>query len=230
MRLRAPVQAVQPSQRLTTLIEQNSEIKKSVDSMAAKYESLLNKVDVLEKENSQFKTEIRTLENKVELLEKEAKSTSIEIRNIPKADQENKKSLTETVKTIASIVETDLDEGEIKDIFRTKSSAIVVQFTSVIRKQTVISKFKEFNKTKRTTQEAQLNTETLGLQGTAKPVYISDHLTTKSRHIFFLARELIKTKKLVAAWTYHGNIYVKREDSDQPVRISNEQDLENLVS
>lgn len=87
-----------------------------------------------------------------------------------------------TIQNIASIVKSNppLENTEVKDIY----SAIVVHFTSTIRKQNFISKFKEHKKIKRTSQQPQLNTQCLGLPGAIKPVFVSDHLNITTRHIF----------------------------------------------
>lgn len=216
---------------LTILIEQNKEIKSSVDFMSAKYDSLLAKVDSLEKENLNYRTQIQSLEDKLELLEKNTKSTSLEIRNIPRKDQENKQHLINTLKSITTVVGSSpsLHELEVRNIYRTKSSSIVVDFTTSDRKENLLFKYREYNKTKRSTNESQLNTHNLDLPGIAKPIFISDHLTNKTRYIFFLAREQVKAKKLVAAWTSYGKVYVKSSEDGSPTRITSEQDLQKLL-
>lgn len=217
---------------LSTLMNQSCEIQKSIQSMSTKYDTLMNKVESLEKENSVYKAQIQNLENKLQQVDKEAKSTSIEIRNVPKSGVETKKVLLDTVKKIALAVGTNpsFENSEVKDIYRTKSNTIVAQFTTVLTKQNLISTVKDYNKTRKTNKEPQLNTQCLGLPSAGKPIYISDHLTSKTRHIFYLARQLVKNKKLVAAWTYHGDVFIKKVEGDQPTRINFEEELDNLSS
>lgn len=214
---------------LTTLIEQNSQIKKSMESMSAQYNSLLTKVNTLEKDNLNYKSQIQALENKLESLERDTRSTSIEIRNIPIADNENKVALTNTIKNICSIVGSTpiLQDLEIRNVYRSRSSAIVADFTTTARKDSVISHFRNYNKNKRDIKERSLNTSTLELPGATRTIYISDFLTSKNRRLFYLAREQVKNKKLLAAWTSYGKVFIKKTEEEPPRRLTRESDLES---
>lgn len=219
------------SNALTTLIDQNRDIKSSLESMSTKYDSLLSKVEILDKENHHYRTKIHSLEAQLESLERQARSTSVVIRNIPKSDQESKQDLKTTVNKIISVVgsSSPVEDLEIRDIYRNKSSAIVVDFTTTGRKSNLISKLIAYNKSKRSEKKSQLNSVDLNLPGPPKPVYISDYLTSKTGNLYYLAREKVKSKKLVAAWTSHGKVLVRTEVSDTPLLINNQEELENLV-
>lgn len=56
-------------------------------------------------------------------------------------------------------------------------------------------------------------------------VYFNDHLTPTNDKIFYEARKLVKAKQIKAAWTYAGNIYVKRTESSDGVKIQHMNDL-----
>lgn len=216
---------------ISTLIEQNNQIKKSMEFMSAQYDTLLTKVNTLEQDNLNYKSQVQVLEKKLDSLERDSRSTSIEIRNIPIAENENKQALTSTVKNICSIIGSTpvLQDLELRHTYRSRSNAIVAEFTTTARKDSVISNFRAYNKNKREKKEDQFNTLSLGLPGTARPVYISDFLTSKNRHIFYLAREQVKSKKLVAAWTSYGKIFVKKLEGEPARRLNSERDLETLV-
>lgn len=217
---------------ISTLIEQNSEIKKSVEFMSAQYDSLINKVDILEKDNTRYKSQIQTLENKLDIIERTSRSTSIEIRNFPIIEKENKQVLTSSLKSISEIVKSTppLQDLEVRDIHRTKSSSIVVDLTTTARRDSLISKYRDYNKSQRNIKEPQLNTQSLSLPGEVKPIFISEYLTTKIRQIFYLARQEVKNKKLFAAWTSYGKVYVRKEEGKAVTRLYNEGDLQKLTS
>ncbi|CAG5023800.1 unnamed protein product [Parnassius apollo] len=167
---------------ISTLIEQNKEIQKSVDFMSEQYDTLVHKLNSIEKENQQYKSQIKSLESKVDVLEKGLRSTTVEIRNIPILEQENKQRLTTTIKNICSAVDSNplLQDLEVRDVFRTKTNAIMVDFTTTTRKENFISKYREFNKLKRTKKEPQLNTQIINIPGPPKTIFISESLRTKS--------------------------------------------------
>lgn len=216
---------------ITTLINQNNEIKNSVDCMSAKYDSLLSKVETLEQENHRYRSQVQSLEDRLELLERQNKSTSVEVRNIPKAELENRSQLTGVVKNIIASVGASppLQDLEVREIYRSKSGAVIVDFTTTVRKSNLVSKYKEYNKANRSRGEPQLNTQSLNIPGVSKPVFISDRLTAKTGHLYYQAREQVKIKNFAAAWTSHGIVYIKLREGEHPIKITREDDLLKLL-
>lgn len=216
---------------INTLLVQNLDIKKTVENMSSQHQELLEKMRKLQDENNEYKIKVSTLEDKIDALESIVSRTKIEIRNLPKQETENKQMLTSIVQTIGSTLdlETQIQGSEIKDIFRTKSGTVVVDFTTTLRKESFLSKFKRLCKEKRLSKEPPLNTGHINLLGPTNIIYISEALTSKSRSLFYNARELVKNKSLLAAWTSFGNVYVKPKDSAAAVRVSNASELLKLV-
>lgn len=216
---------------LTTIMTQNLEIQKSVETLTCQHEHLLTKINNLEQENSTYKKRLSYLETKLDLLEKSSYSTTIEIRNLPKQIQETKTYFTDTIKTLGSTLglETPIQNSEIRNIFRSKSEAIVVDFTTTLRKESLISKFRQYNKTRRESKEAPLNSQQIKIPGASHTIYISEYLTSKARRIFYMARESVKNKKLAAAWTSYGKVFAKKDEGSTPVRIDEESDLCKLT-
>lgn len=62
-----------------------------------------------------------------------------------------------------------------------------------------------------------------------RKVFISEQLTMKGRRLFYAARMNVKSKKLAAAWTSFGKVYVRKEEGSTPVRINEESDLDKLI-
>ncbi|KAL0830980.1 hypothetical protein ABMA28_001868 [Loxostege sticticalis] len=216
---------------LLTIMAQNQAIQKSIESMSIKHEQLLLKVNTLEKENCEQRTRMLALENKIDMLERSNRSTSLEIRNLPKQKVENKGILRSIIKSLSSALDTDkpIEESEIRDVYRNQSETIVVDFTTTSRKEDLISNYRNFNKTKRQNKERLFNSEHLKLPGTPHPIFISESLTSKARHLFYLARGNVKAKNLVSAWTSFGKVYVRKEEDSPPVRINEEGELLKLA-
>lgn len=57
------------------------------------------------------------------------------------------------------------------------------------------------------------------------PIYVNDHLTPANSKLFYEARMLVRAKKIKAAWTYAGNIYVKKAENSLGVRVQHLDDL-----
>lgn len=216
---------------LLTLLKQNQDIQNVVTTMSKKHDELLTKINVLEQENNALKNQMTTLKMKVETLEKHKQSSSLEIRNLPKQKDETKEVLTQIMKDISSTLglKNSISETEIKNIFRTKSETIVVDFTTAHRKELLISSYKAFNKNKRQGKKPSLNSEHLKLPGPIHTIYIAESLTEKTRRLYYLAREGVKNKKLLATWTSFGKVYVKKEESGRSILVKEEDDLQSII-
>lgn len=215
---------------ISSLIEQNTEIKRSVEFMSSQYDALISKIETLETENQKYKSYIKTLETKLNLLERDSKSSSIELRNIPKLEPENKQALTNTLKTLASVVNADpvIQETEIRNIYRSKTQAIVVEFTTTFRKESLVQKFNEYNKAKRQNNQRPLGTSALKISGPEKTVFLSEALTSKVRRIYFLTRDLVKNKKLFSTWVSYGRVFIRKEEGKPAMRVNDESELKTF--
>ncbi|CAG4992778.1 unnamed protein product [Colias eurytheme] len=133
---------------MLTIINQNMSIQTSVATLTTQYEDLLKKMATLEAENSSYRNQVQSLENKVEYLENFIRKSTIEIRNLPKQNSENKRTLTSSIQQLGDTLglETRINESEIRDIYRLKSEAVVVEFTTSNRKESILYKFKSLNK------------------------------------------------------------------------------------
>lgn len=219
------------SNSMITIMNQNQEIQKSVVNIGSQYEDLQLKVTNLEQENCQYKKRVLSLEKKLDQLEKNARCTTIEIRNLPKLENESKSTLATAVQNLGKKLglETVVHELEIKEIYRSKSEALVVDFTTTKRKESIIATFRKLNKARRSNGEPQLSSEHILLPGPPRTLFISEYLSSKARRVFYVAREHVKNKNLAAAWTSFGKVYVKKEETAVPVRIEEESELLPLV-
>lgn len=206
---------------ISTIVEQNTEIQKTVEFISNKYDDMLIRMQKVEEENNTYKKQIISLENKLDLLEKNMHTTSIEIRNVPKTDYENSDYLIGIVRDIGTAVgvQPPLAATEVKDIYRTKSSSIVVDLTTTLRKDLYIVKTKAFNKEMKFSKKPQLNTSHIDRPGPSHSIYLSEHLTSKTKHIFFLARGLAKNRKIAACWTSYNKVYVREVEGGPSLRI-----------
>lgn len=216
---------------VSTVISQNESIKKTVDIMSNRYDELLLITNSLETENGELKKRISALEGKLEAFEKTSRNSCIEIRNIPKLPKESAHSLSNIVKDIGLAVglEVPLQNSDIKHIYRAKSEAIVVEFTTIYNKDSLISKYKKQIKFRKENKDHPFRTDEIKLEGPPRLIFISESLTTKTRKLFRTARELAKNKKIAAAWTSYGKVYVKKQEDSASIRICEEADLYKIT-
>lgn len=216
--------------KINVLVTQNQDIRQSIDFLSGQYDDLILKLNHIEKENNDYKDRVNRLERRLEFLERSSRSATIELRNLPKQLNENKQTIIDLVKKVGTTLCPDkpLVETDIKEIYRTKTDAIIVDFNSTMRKDTVLTSFKQFNKLRRSNKEPQLNTDHLKVPGPTKPIFISEVLTSKAGRLYYTARQMVKNKKIAYAWTSFGKVYVKKEEGQSPIRIEDEVELQRL--
>ncbi|CAH2091936.1 unnamed protein product [Euphydryas editha] len=202
--------------------EQNEELKKSVDMMS--------RISALELERKEDKKIISQLEEKIEKMEQKSRCAGIEIRNIPKTNEETKSNLCSIIKNVGKVLNLDLIDSDIKDIYRISSkdltNPIVVEFSTVIMKEKMIKGVKLFNKSKM--KGDKLNTTHLKYATATKPVYVSETLTQKTQKLFYLARNFAKNYNYNFCWTSRGAVYLRKNENSSQVRINSQSDIDNL--
>ncbi|CAH0720338.1 unnamed protein product, partial [Brenthis ino] len=216
--------------KMNSIIEQNVELKKSVEMMSEKYDEFLSRITTLEAEKREDRKLIQQLEDKIELLERSTRATGIEIRNVPKTEGETKDDLCGLVMNLGQSLNLDFTQTDLKDVhrFKTKgnSSPIHVNFTSVIAKEKVMNGIKTFNKNK--DKSEKLNTTHLKIKHVKQPVYISECLTYKTQKLYYLARTQHKNYGYSFCWTSRGVVYLRKKTGDPQIRVNSEADFEKL--
>ncbi|CAH2095763.1 unnamed protein product [Euphydryas editha] len=146
---------------------------------------------------------------KIEKMEQKSRCAGIEIRNIPKTNKETKSNLCSIIKNVGKVLNVDLTDSDIKDIYRISSkdltNPIVVEFSTVIMKEKMIKGVKLFNKSKM--KGDKLNTTHLNYATATKPVYISETLTQKTQKLFYLARNFAKNSNYNFCWMSRGALH-----------------------
>lgn len=218
--------------KINNILEQNLELKKSVEVMSSKYDEFLSRISNLESERKEDKKTIHQLEEKVEYLERKSRATGLEIRNVPKIHDETKDQLCDMVVSMGKTLAINIGPSDIRDIYRTKSkdssNPIIIDLNTVIMKDKIIKGVKKFNKSK--DKKEKLHTTHFGLQSPPQPVYVSETLTYKAQRIYFLARQFQKGNGYDFCWTSHGIVYLRKSVEFAQIRINSESDLEKLRS
>lgn len=210
--------------------KQNAGIIESVEYLSNEYKVLRKQLEDMENDRKRNMDYIQLLENKVDLLETSHKSSCIEIKNIPPKQKESKQDLLDVIGKLGTALNLPIQTSNIRDVFRinTKKEGnkpIIVDFTSIIVKDSVIEHCKKFNNQHR---ENKLNTTHLHISGPPNNIYISEHLTAKARRLFFLARDFASTNEYKYCWTAGGKIFIRKREGERHLRVTTEADLDKL--
>lgn len=207
---------------------QNNDIRNSMDFLSQRYDSLTEQINALQSDREKNLQYIQSLEEKMERFESSSRSTCIEMKNIPPVKQESKQSLLNTVIHTANTIKLNIQPHEVKDVFRISTKdqnyrPIIVDFTSVLTRDRVLEKFKNYNK-----QNSRLTTESLKISGPVKPIFISENLSSKMKKLFFQCRDFAKLNDFKYCWVSHGKIFLRKTDGSSHNIIKTESDLVNL--
>lgn len=208
---------------------QNKDIKASIEFISNMYEEMRMKLENCEQQQKKDRLYIKALEDRLDNVERGMRTSSFEVRNIPQKDTESKDDLIKIVQNIGSVLNTPIETSEIKELFRTKkrnstNSPIIVELTTVLKKEKIIGSVKKYKQEKRDL----IKTTQISIDGPAVPIHISENLSFKMKRLHFLAREFARTNEYKYCWTSNGNIYIRKTDGQAALRLNNEIDLENL--
>lgn len=212
------------------IIAQNVEIKDSIAFTSKQYDDVLIKLEKLESERKAERCYVQQLETKLEHLERQLNVTKVEIKNIPRTQDETKEDIRNIVTKTASIIELPIQAHDIKDVYRSgkrddPAPPIVVDFSSVITKDNLIKKARQYN-----TRNSQnkLSTAHLKIEGPARAIYVAERLTPHGQRMHYLARTFARDHRYKHCWTSYGRVFLRKEDGGQHVPIDVEADLAKL--
>lgn len=214
------------------LAAQNTDIQASMEILYSKHSDIQKEFEKLRQERREHLAYIKDLENRVENMERYSYSTKIQIRNIPKLKQsEDKGDLSKIASDIGKTLGVQVEKSDIRDVYRGYSKPdhikpLVVEFTSVITKESIINGLKKFNNKK--DNKDKLNTRHLNMSCPDTPIYISECLTLKARRLHYLARDYAKVHGYSFCWTASGKVYIRKAENHPFIRVDDEDTLNKL--
>lgn len=218
---------------LVAIQQTNLNIESSIAFLSSQNAELKNKIEQFETQSKKDKEHIAMLEDRVEELQRNYRKNNLEIKNVPKTKDETRDSLVKMVSTLSKNIGCSLLKSDIKDIYRVKSSrsdakntSIIVETTSTLIKNDFLKMCKSHN----VKRKEKLCTKHLGFTTNEDtPIFISEQLTAKGARLFFLARDLAKTKSYKFCWTSFGKVYVRKDENTPIVLIKNESQVHHLL-
>lgn len=219
---------------LTDIQQTNHNIETTVAFLASQNEELKKKIEHLEGQAKKDRDQITMLENKIEDLQRDSRNTYIEIKNVPKTTNETQEDLIRMVTScsLAKNIDCQITTSDIKDIYRinvkkdTKNTPVVVETSSAIVRSNILKMSKAYNVKH---PEKKLCAKQLGFATNEDtPIFISEQLTAKGARLYFLARDLIKSKIYKFCWTAYGRVYVRKNEDSPKINITSESQVHKL--
>uniref|UniRef100_A0A2H1V4H8 SFRICE_036924 n=1 Tax=Spodoptera frugiperda TaxID=7108 RepID=A0A2H1V4H8_SPOFR len=211
----------------------NINIETAVTHLTKQNDEFRKKIESLESQRKKDREYIALLEERIEDMNRCNRKTCIEIKNVPKQHQENSDDLINMVTNLGRHLSIEIDSRDVRDIHRLpskkegiKNTPVVVELNSTLLKTNLLKKAKSFN----IKNTSKLQAKHLGIKSDAEvPVFISEQLTPKNARLFFLARDLAKTKQYKFCWTSFGRIMVKKDENARNIVIKSEAQVQHLM-
>lgn len=211
----------------------NVNIENSIAFLTSQNEEFRKKIDQLEGKIKEDRQYITVLEDRIEDLQRSNRKNNIEIKNVPSKSNETKEHLVDMVISLSQNIGYKIEKSNITDIYRVrgkgekaKSTPIVVETSSTLLKTGFLKMCKSFNIKNKT----KLRAKHLGLcKDEETPIYISEQLTAKGSRLYFLARDLAKSKTYRFCWTAYGKIYVRKDENSPIIHITSEAQVQHLL-
>ncbi|XP_039749178.1 uncharacterized protein LOC120625965 [Pararge aegeria] len=208
-------------------------IEKTIAFLSAQNEEFKEKIFKLETQVKEDRTYIGVLEEKIEDLQRGSRKLNFEIKNVPKKSTETKEDLIAMVNCLSKCVGSSLTNANITDIYRVRgkregitNTPIVVETSSTILKSDILRLCKMYN----VKHKSKLCAKNLGFRTSEDtPIFVSDQLTPKGARLYFLARELVKTKAYRFCWTAFGKIHVRKDENSPIITIKDEAQISYLL-
>ena len=203
-----------------------------VQAFNSKFDAISNEVNMLKErvhscehqsaEIKAIKDELSLLKHNLNQEENNKIASHICINGVPKLGEENLKDMFEKLCT-----EVGLRNIETEEIFRLNSKradTIIVKCSSPSTKHELLKALAAYRKQ----NNKNLSLRCIGMNSNAS-FYINERLTKYNYQILQAAIKYRARKKIKSAYSFRGNIYVKREDG-RGVLVRSIEELDLLVS
>lgn len=227
--------------KVTALFDEFKDFKTSITFFNTKMEDFeanlkktmekVKNIDVVQIKNSELEAKIMMLEAKMDDQERQQKNFDIEIRGVPEIEGENLQNI---LFNISKKINTTTTTNDIETSFRapgrtipTKTRPIIVRFKHVHLRNDFLNCTKKYNMNA-VLKEDKLNTSSIGLSGPRTPVFISEHLTSTNKRLFYLAKKTATEKKLAYVWIKSGRVYIRQTPESRAILITSENTLLTL--
>ena len=199
-------------------------LKTCVDTLVKQtktLETLSKDNKTLKEDNVKLKSDVKRLNDRLEDLEQYGRRNNVEIQGIPEARGEN---LLHTITTLGVKMGCKIEASDVDVVHRLPArnqehKPIIVKFV----RRTV--KLDLLNNRSRL---AQVTSQDFDSTSTGNKVYVNENLTPYRKQLFYLARNKKKDSNYKYVWVKNGNVFMRKLDGHDAIKITCEEDLANL--
>ena len=202
------------SKQIEDLNKKLHDIEQEVDGLKAENLRRKREIERLEFTSSKKQSTIDDLKIKIDDMQQEKHEHSVQIVGFPenKNEIDDIKQLTKVFKEKAGVKIKPSDVIEMKRLGKRNDK----------KTRNIILKFRD----KETRQKIYNEKKKLVIDGNPrKSVYLNDSLTKHRQHLLYAARQLVKQKRLFAAWSQAGNILVRKTEGSSIIQVHDHADL-----
>ena len=199
------------------------EIGRQLNDIDTRFGEVENRVSGVEVNNVEVKHEVDKLKQTINALRQDKMIADIIISGVPECESENKDKMFPLVQTIMETLSCDKPYtivsahriGRASDVNgKKKDRSILVQFANKDEKYDILACKK---KKTITCDQIVLNGEPVGTN--EQKIYFDERLTKSTNDLYYAARKLRSKNLITHTWIRYGNVYVKEDDSTDPIRI-----------
>ena len=206
-----------------SLKQELNTIKQEGETLKVENRKLRRCVERCEYKLSCIKTkQLKDLKIKMDEIEQKCLERDVQIVGAPELpedlDGDEEKEMQMIVKLAKEKMNITLKKDNIEKIHRLGKRKLDRPRDLVIRFRNNITRNQFYRKRKETSNNSDPQ----------KNIYINDHLTEYRRNLFYTARQLVKRKKVFAAWSQQGNILIRKTEGDQVIQVHSHEHLAEL--
>lgn len=231
---------------MENLLKMILDLQKSINFMSDKYEEvkeenkeMLRLLKEMKKERAELVTENKLLKEEIVYIRKEVNTlkyflnneeqqklkNNIEVKGIPLDTVDDQKLIENALKVIG--IELTSSQVKIQRVKETKDkpkNTIKLSLEDEEIKKNIITAARNYYKSK-----GPLTTVNIGMNGVKHMIYFNEELTNYNKYLLGKAKE-IKKKGYKFVWYKNGKIFVRKNESDLPIAICNEEDIQGILN
>lgn len=194
-----------------------------------KFNDKLSQLQKITEENVELKKTVQSLSDRVEVLEQNTRANNLEIQGVPEKNNEN---LYDILGKIGDHIQCTISKSMIDSVHRVFQQSqqsknlpkpIIVKFISKQKKEEILASAKN-------TRSSYNNPIGPGLiiDNVSKKLFINEHLTGKNKSLLMKSKNKAKEVNIKYIWVRNGTIFARKDDTSRILKISSEEDLNNL--